>query len=138
MVMPAPSGDYTPSSGLFCCGESLDTAQQRIVFLARPDGDADFVGQARLVEVSDENTLLLEGHVGFAAAAVGSTREDEIGLRGQDVPTHLRQFAGYTLALGSDVVPGAFGVVLILEGGRGGDDGDGVAGIGVLSFIHFL
>src|SRR5687767_6108041 len=55
--------DRSNEDGLLRRRQRLDPAEQRVVLLARADRDADLVGQARLVEVSNENALLLEPEV---------------------------------------------------------------------------
>src|SRR5687768_17298971 len=69
---------------LFGQREVAHAAEEGVVFLTGADGDADFVGQAGLVEVADEDALGLEAEVGVAAAAVGDAGEDEVGFAGQD------------------------------------------------------
>src|SRR5688500_16366724 len=75
--------------GLFGQGEASDAAEQGVVFLGVAYGDSDLVGEAWFVEVADEDALGLESEVGVAAAAVGGTGEDEVGLAGEDSPAEL-------------------------------------------------
>src|SRR4030095_4695697 len=78
---------------LFRLRHRLDAAEQSVVLLHGADGNADLVGQARLIEMSDQNALLLEPEVRGLAVAAGADDEDEVGLAGDHAPAHLRQFA---------------------------------------------
>src|SRR4051794_16390393 len=84
--------------------QRLDPPQQRVVLLARADGDADLVVEARLIEVSDQNALPLKAEVRRFAAAVGGGGENEVGVARQDLPAHRRQLAAQTLPLGFHVI----------------------------------
>ena len=49
--------------------QPLDPREQRVVLVALADRDADLVGEARRVEISDEDPLLLQAEVQVAALA---------------------------------------------------------------------
>src|SRR5262245_46005319 len=95
----------TFSGNLFCRCERTRSAEQRVIFFGPADGDADLVGQARLVEVSNENPRMLELEICITAAPNRNRRENEIRLAGQYAPAKLLKLAGQPLALGANLFP---------------------------------
>src|SRR5947207_7165517 len=81
-------------------GQRLNAGEQGVVLLALADGDADLVGQPRLVPIADEDPLLLEPEVDVSAPAVGRGGEDEVGLALGHRPAQLRQLRREALPLG--------------------------------------
>src|SRR5688572_8785923 len=133
-----PSSFFLCSGRLLADGERLDPRQQGVVLLALADGDADLIGQAGLVPVADQDPLLLEPQVHVPAAPVGGRRQDEVRLALGHAPAHLRQLRREALPLGLDELPPLPRVLLVLDGGSRGGDGDGVAVVAVLHLRHLL
>src|SRR5688500_10096640 len=93
-------GEAASGSGdLLDCRQRPDAAEQRVVLVALADRDADLVGQARLIEVSNEDPLLLQPEVRRLAFAVRGGGEDEVGLAREHAPAELRQLVGQPLPL---------------------------------------
>ena len=70
--------------------QRLDPGQQGVVLRIGTDRDAKLVAQARFIEKSDQDSLLLESEVSVLAASIGRGGQHKVGLALQNRPAHLR------------------------------------------------
>src|SRR5690606_18727044 len=94
--------------------------------LRRPNGDAQELLDARLLEVPHDHALLAQANGQFGGILERMASEDEVGSRGQDVEAQAPQLTDQVLTTTDHLLPAGFEILTVLEGHSGANNGQAI------------